>query len=50
MMPLLESPLFVVPFPVRHYATLTDVRHSPILRTDQVYYSLKGPPAASDRS
>jgi hypothetical protein len=50
MMPLLESPLFVLPVPVRQYATLTVVRHSPILSADEVYYSLKGPPAAAARA
>jgi hypothetical protein len=50
MMPLLESPLFVVPAPIRQYATLTVARHSPILSAHKVYYSLKGPPKAASRA
>ena len=49
MMPLLESPLFIVPVPIRQYATLTVARHSPILSADDVFYSLKGPPADPTR-
>ena len=47
MMPLLESPQFTVPLPLRQYATFTVDRHSPILSADKVYYSLKGPPAGT---
>ena len=45
MMPLLESPVFTVPQPVRTYSTLTATRQSPILSADDIYYSLKGPPS-----
>ena len=37
MMPLLESPQFVVADPVRQYATLIEDRHFPILSADKVY-------------
>ena len=47
MMPLLESPLVIVPVPVRRYATVTIARHSPLLSADRIYYSLKGPPEAT---
>ena len=47
MMPLLESPQFIVPAPIRQYATLTPDRSSPILNADKIYYSLKGPPATT---
>jgi hypothetical protein len=50
MMPLLESPQFIVPPPLRQYATLTVDRHSPILSADKIYYSLKGPPARAARA
>jgi len=50
MMPLLESPLFIVPVPVRQYTTLTVARHSPIRSADKVYYSLKGPPKGASRA
>jgi hypothetical protein len=50
MMPLLETPPFIVPAPIRQFATLTVARHSPILSADKVYYSLKGPPAAPARA
>jgi hypothetical protein len=50
MMPLMGSPVFVIPVPVRQYTTLTIARHSPILSADKVYYSLKGPPAANTRA
>jgi hypothetical protein len=47
MMPLLESPLIIVPEPIRQFTTLTVNRHSPILSADKVFYSLKGPPMPS---
>jgi hypothetical protein len=50
MMPLMESPVFVIPVPVLQYTTLTVARHSPILSAGKVYYSLKGPPAATTRA
>jgi hypothetical protein len=50
MMPLLDSPFFITPEPVRQYATLTLPRRSAILNADKVYYSLKGPPAHSLRA
>jgi hypothetical protein len=50
MMPLLESPAFTAPAPVRQFSTLIVVRHSSLLSADQVYYSLKGPPATSARA
>ena len=50
MMPLLESPQFVVPEPVRQFATLTVDRPSPIPDAIKVYYSLKGPPATTSLS
>jgi hypothetical protein len=51
MMPLLESPLIIIPTPpIRQFATLTVDRHSPILSADKVYYSLKGPPTSAVRA
>ena|SRR5215469_13974701 len=47
MMPLLESPLFIVPVPVRQYASLPADRPSPLLCAEEIYYSLKGPPPAA---
>jgi hypothetical protein len=50
MMPLLESTPFIVPIPIRQYATLRVAGHSPIRSADKVYYSLKGPPAPATRA
>jgi hypothetical protein len=50
MMPLLESPVFVVPVPVRQYTTLTVTCQPPIVSADKIYYSLKGPPAFPTRA
>jgi hypothetical protein len=50
MMPLLESPLIIFPAPVRQLITLTINRHSSIVSTDDVYYSLKGPPMPAARA
>jgi hypothetical protein len=50
MMPLLESPLIIVPEPVRQFTTLMVNRHSPILSADKVFYSLKGPPTPAARA
>jgi hypothetical protein len=50
MMPLLESPVFVVPAPIRVYATLMASPECPILSAEPVYYSLKGPPANFSRA
>ena len=46
MMPLLESPFFTVPVPVTRYTTLTVAYQSPIPTTEDIFYSLKGPPAS----
>jgi hypothetical protein len=50
MMPLLASPVYVVPVPVRDYTTLTVTRPCQILSADKIYYSLKGPPVPSSRA
>ena len=50
MMPLLESPVFVVPVPTRVYATFTVDPHATILSADKIYYSLKGPPVQASRA
>ena len=50
MMPLLQSPAYVVPEPIRTYTTLTVARPCQILSADEIYYSLKGPPARSSRA
>ena len=50
MMPLLESPQFLVPGPIVQYTTLTADRPSPIISVDKIYYSLKGPPATTDHA
>lgn len=44
MMPLLGSPTFTIPPPIRVYATLTAPDQSPILSAEKIFYSLKGPP------
>jgi hypothetical protein len=50
MMPLLESPVIIVPTPIRQLTTLTVDRLSPILSADKIYYSLKGPPTPTARA
>jgi hypothetical protein len=47
MMPLLESPLFIVPAPVTRYTTLTVAYQSLIPTAEDIFYSLKGPPASA---
>jgi len=50
MMPLLESPFFAVPVPIQKCTALTIVYHTSIPDAENIFYSLKGPPASSLRA
>ena len=47
MMPLTESPVITVSIPFQTSILLTAGYHPPYSAADKLFYSLKGPPAAS---